>query len=115
MKKLQITLALIFAFSLASFAQEQVKLFKFKGIKGDMGYTWDKYKNMNLDWMKSRTSQDGAFSHDLSQMKEGSIFYSSLGGSLGGQLLFTAPSLGTDLLVPEVRRELKQFLARRPS
>jgi hypothetical protein len=103
MKKIILTLAFLTCIASFSHAQDKVKLLKLKGIQGDMGVSWDKYQDMSLDWMKARTSQNGAFTDDLSEMEEGRVFYSSLGGNIGTQLLFTAPSLGTDVLVPEVR------------
>ena len=103
MKKTIITLSLILGFVTFSSAQEPAKLLLFKGIKGDMGVSWDRYQNMSLDWMKARTAQNVAFNDDLSEMEEGSIYYSSLGGNIGTQVLFNAPTLGTDLLIPEVR------------
>ena len=76
---------------------------KFKGVKADVGFAWDRYSDMSLDWMQQRTAQEGAFMGDLSGMEEGSIFYSSVGSNLGGQILFTAPSLGNETFIPEVR------------
>ena len=102
-KAILTTLSLLLIASLSAQNPAQTKLLKFKGLKGDLGVSWDKYSDMSLDWMKLRTSQDGAFSADLSNMSESSVFYSSIGGNIGGQLLFTAPRLGSTLLVPEVR------------
>lgn len=103
MNKILFTLtALVVLFSSSS-AQEQAALLKIKGVKGDMGFAWDKYSEMDMDWMKQRTSQEAAFSADLSGMQEGHVFYSSIGANMGGQVLFTAPKLGNELLIPEVR------------
>ncbi|MGB0850918.1 MAG: hypothetical protein ACPGTP_06710, partial [Bacteroidia bacterium] len=58
------------------------------------------------------TAQDGAFTEDLSSMNEGSVYYSSLGGNLGAQVLFTAPKLGNENLVPEVRFGMSMVLGK---
>lgn len=103
MKQIILSLATILCFSTFSMAQSAEKLLKFKGVKADLGVSWDRYKDMSLDWMKARTLRDGAFTDDLSAMDESSVFYSSIGGNIGGQLLFTAPSLGNETFIPEVR------------
>ncbi|PCJ67412.1 MAG: hypothetical protein COA58_03575 [Bacteroidetes bacterium] len=112
MKKVILTLAILAFLSGFSFAQEQTSFLKLKGIKGDLGLSWDRYQNMSLDWMKARTAQDGAFTDDLRNMEESEIFYSSLGGNIGTQLLFTAPSLGNEKFIPEVRLGLSMTLGK---
>lgn len=107
-------LSFIFMLAIAvpSQAQTPDKLLTIKGGKFDLGFAWDKYQDMDMEWMKQRTDQSGAFNEDLSGMEGGQVIYSSFGANVGGQVLFTAPRLGNDLLISEVRFGVAMILGK---